>query len=109
MGLSTAHESASDMKYRIALLLAAMPLALAGCMNDAPTQRPRLLAQDEARIGDLNWLDTRHVSLDQQQVRIVHLELTSCSQAPATSTMPRLVIGEPVCVFGAKVGARRID
>lgn len=96
------------MKHRIPLLLAAISLALAGCANDAPTDRPRLLTDEEASIGDLNWLDAGSVSLN-QSVGMMNVELTSCSQTQEVSTTPRLVIGEPACMFGSTREVRRID
>jgi hypothetical protein len=96
------------MKHRIPLLLAAISLALAGCANDAPTDRPRLLTDEEARIGDVNWLHAGSVSLN-QPVEMMNVELTSCSRMQEVSTKPRLVIGEPACVFGSYREAGRID
>jgi len=97
------------MNARIVTLLAVFALAVVGCTNDAPTARPRLLAEDEARIGDLNGLDTQHVSLNQQG-GFVNLEFTSCRQAAdAHASTPRLVIGEPVCVFSSSRAMLRID
>ena len=96
------------MNYRTPLLLAATILALSACANDAAHDRPRLLAIEEARIGDLNRVDERSVSLD-QPAELMRVELTSCWHAPEASSTPRLVIGEPVCVVGARSIARRID
>lgn len=97
------------MNIRIASLLAVLLLTVAGCANDAPTVRPRLLAHDAARIGDLNWLEGQRVS-PHQQGGFVNLELVSCGQAPeAPTSAPRLVIGEPVCVFSSSRAALRID
>lgn len=97
----------TNMNHRIALLLAALPLALAGCMNGATTERPRLLADDQARIGNLEWLEMHGAALD-QPLRMVNVTLTSCEQAPQADSRPRLVIGEPVCVLGSN-RAPRVD
>ena len=96
------------MKYRISLLLAAIFLALAGCANDPQADRPRLLTDEEARVGDLNWLDadTALLSLPEGMLKV---ELTRCGRASQASTTPRLVIGEPACAYGPSHGERRID
>lgn len=97
------------MKYRIPLLLAAIFVALGGCANDPQADRPRLLTDEEARMGDLNWLDADTASLAQPEEMMMKIELTSCRQAPQASQRPRLVIGEPACRFGSNREVRRID
>lgn len=96
------------MKYRISLLLAVIFLALSGCANDPRADRPRLLTDEEARLGDLNWLDADTASLAAPG-GMIKIELTSCGQVPQASKTPRLVIGEPACLLGAKREIHRID
>lgn len=100
---------ARAMNDRIFLLLAATTVALVGCTSGAPTDRPRLLADEQARIGELNWLDARSVSLDRPaEMMTVELRLTSCSQTSDASATPRLVVGEPICI-PRSLEKRRID
>ncbi len=94
------------MNYRIPLLLGAISLALAACTSDPNTARPRLLTDEEARIGDLDWLDA-DTALDGPG-ELIDVELTSCRVAPRTST-PRLVIGEPACLIHMQDAIYRID
>jgi hypothetical protein len=113
------------MKIRIAsplLLIASLAWWLTACTNAEPSQRPRLLTSDAARIATTNGIEMLDDAALDHSGEMMGIRVMSCvppsmtaavarsGTDPSRAKTPRLVIGEPACLsITATAGPRRID